>query len=105
MKSLLIFIVSFVPLYHFLKGIGIGVSAVIFAITLYYALKVEKLKKENQVHTYKEILAFMDGKRLDELEKFKELGKRPYQKILLALGSGIITLIVGVFMFWLLKLN
>lgn len=102
---LLVFIVSFVPLYHFLKGVGIGISAVIFALTLYYAMKVEKLKKENQVHTYKEILAFMDGKRLDELEKNQELGKRPYQKILLALGSGVITLLIGVFMFWLLKLN
>ena len=37
----------------------------------------------------------MDGKRLDELETAEEKGKRPYQKILLVLGSALLGAICG----------
>ena len=33
--------------------------------------------------SYREILAFSEGKRLDEIEQKVEAGKRPYQKVLL----------------------
>lgn len=33
---------------------------------------------------------------MDEIEKNREYGKRPYQKFLLAVGAGLITLVVGV---------
>lgn len=60
-----------------------------------YAIKVEKLKKQNDVQTYKEILAFINGERLDDILKQREYGKRPYQKVLLAIGSAIITIIAS----------
>lgn len=66
----------------------------LFAVTLLFAYKAEQIKKENDIHTYKEIVAFMQGKRLDEMEKWKETGKRPYQKVLLALCSGIIAFLI-----------
>lgn len=59
-----------------------------------WALKVEKLKKDNNIQTYKEIVAFVEGKELSTINKQVEIGKRPYQKILLAIGSAIITTIV-----------
>lgn len=40
-----------------------------------------------------EIIAFTEGRKLDEIVKAREEGKRPYQKILLAFASGIITLV------------
>lgn len=36
----------------------------------------------------------MEGKRLDEIEKQREIGKRPYQKILLAIGAAILSFAV-----------
>lgn len=36
------------------------------------------MKKENDVYTYKEIIAFTEGKRLDEIDKLQETGKRLY---------------------------
>ncbi len=48
-------------------------------ITMYWALKVEKLKKKNDIQTYKEIVAFTEGKKLDELHKAVEVGKRPFK--------------------------
>lgn len=63
--------------------------SILFGIAMFFAIKAEKIKKENNVYTYKEIVAFSEGKRLDELEKQKEKGKRPYQRWLMALASGV----------------
>lgn len=99
---LLAFIVSVVPLAKFLGYYGLAISAVIFATAMHYALKLEKTKKKYDVQTYREIIAFTEGKRLDEIELARESGKRPYQKILSAVICGVIALIVCVFWVWLL---
>ena len=96
-------IISCVPLAIFLNYYGLIIWAIIFIITIYFALKVEKLKKENDVQTYKEIVAFTEGKRLDEIQKQQEYGKRPYQKFVLMLGSALITLFVCILLIWLLR--
>lgn len=87
-------ILSFVPLTFFLKIPGIIIWIILFAITLRYCFKVEHIKKANHIHTYKEIIAFTEGKRLDEIETQVEKGKRPYQNLLLMLGSGFFTLLL-----------
>ena len=61
---------------------------------MFCALKVEILKKYNDIQTYKEIVAFSEGKKLNMIDKQVEIGKRPYQKILLAVGSAIITMLI-----------
>lgn len=99
---LVLLIVSFVPLAVFLNYYGLIISAVIFAASIYYAIKLEKSKKKYDIQTYKEIIAFMDGKKLDEIEKVRESGKRPYQKILASIVCGTITFIIGMLFVWLL---
>lgn len=97
---LFVTIISYVPLTKFFNFYGLAITIILFIITFFYALKVEKCKKANNVQTYKEILAFTEGNRLDEIEKHQEYGKRPYQKFLLMLGSGLITLVIGILLFW-----
>lgn len=63
---------------------------------MYFALKIEKVKKDNDVQSYKEIVAFSEGKLLDDIQKQCEIGKRPYQENLLVIGSMLITLAVCV---------
>ena len=65
---------------------------------MYFAVRVEKHKKKHDIQTYKEISDFMEGKSLDEIEKARESGKRPYQKILLAVGSAVLALAICVLM-------
>ncbi len=74
--------------------LGIGIWAVLAGITLYFALRIERVKKLQDIHTYKEIVAFANGKKLDGIEKAREEGKRNYQKVILCLASGIIALAV-----------
>lgn len=89
-----VMLVSIVPLVQWLGFLGYIPWGIIFAVTMYFALKVEKIKKDNDIQTYKEIVAFTEGKRLDEIQKQREIGKRPYQKVLLVLGSAAVAVAV-----------
>ncbi len=95
--------VSPIPLAYYLKVTGIVIWAALAAVTLSVAFAIEKKKKQYDIQTYKEIIAFSEGKKLDEIEKNQEAGKRPYQKTLLVMGSGIVTLIIAVVFGLLLK--
>ncbi len=84
------------PLLKLLDTAGfLLVMAPLFLVGMAVALKVEKIKKDNDVHTYKEIVAFSEGRRLDELDKAVEKGKRPYQALVAALSSALLTLLAA----------
>ena len=89
-------VVSTVPLFMWLGVWAFIPWGIIWTISLYFAFKVEKVKKDNDVQTYKEIVAFSEGKLLDDIQKQREIGKRPYQKILLVIGSAAVTFAVCV---------
>ncbi len=91
-----------VPLMKWLGLWGLLPLGTVFTVTMVVAFKLEKFKKEHDIHTYREIVAFTEGKRLDELEKARESGKRPYQAILLAVASGVIAALLIIFLEWLL---
>ena len=87
---------SDLPLLKLLDTAGfLLVMAPLFLVGMAVALKVEKIKKDNDVHTYKEILAFSEGRRLDELDKAVEKGKRPYQALVAALSSALLALLAA----------
>lgn len=91
---LIVTVVSVVPLFMWLGFWAFIPWGIIWMISMYFASKIEKIKKDNDVQTYKEIVAFSEGKLLDDIHKQQEIGKRPYQKILLVIGSVLITLCV-----------
>ena len=93
---LIVTAVSAAPLFMWLGLWAFIPWGIIWAIAMFFAHKVEKIKKDNDVQTYKEIVAFYEGKRLDDIHKQREIGKRPYQKILLVIGSALITFVVCV---------
>ena len=100
---LLVMILLPVPLAHFLDWFGIGLWILWAAVTFWYALRVERQKKAYDIQTYKEIVAFSEGRRLDEIQKNQEIGKRLYQKVALAIGAALITLAVAAVMILVLK--
>ena len=93
---LIVTVVSAVPLFMWLGVWAFIPWGIIWAISMYFALKIEKVKKDNDVQSYKEIVAFSEGKLLDDIQKQCEIGKRPYQKNFLVIGSLLITLAVCV---------
>lgn len=96
--------VSAVPLFMWLGVWAFIPWGIVWAISMYFAFKVEKVKKDNDVQTYKEIVAFSEGKRLDDIHKQREIGKRPYQKILLVVVSTLLTVTVWVLIWFLMHI-
>ncbi len=95
-------VLSTAPLVYFLGTNGLIVVFILFAITMVFAFKVEGYKKRNDIQTYKEILAFTNGERLDEISKKQEEAKRPYQDILKVLISAALGFSVTLGLFKLL---
>ena len=91
-----------IPLVHFLSYVGMGIWIVILLAGIWAASRVEREKSQYDIQSYREIVVFVEGATLDEIEKAKEEGKRIYQKILLALGTGVLVLAVSFFFIWLL---
>ena len=91
-----------VPLLKWFGLYGLIPELLLWGSAMYFARRLERIKKANNVQSYREILAFSEGKRLDEIEQKVEAGKRPYQKVLLALLTAGITLLVGMVLSWLL---
>ena len=92
-----------VPLVMLWKGLGLVFYLCLFAIGMYFAVRIEKYKKKYDIQTYKEIVAFTNGKSLDEIEKAREEGKKPYQKVLLAVGSAALVVLIAFIMTAIIK--
>ena len=101
---LIVTVVSAVPLFMWLGVWAFIPWGIIWAVSMYFAFKVEKVKKDNDIQTYKEIVAFSEGKLLDDIYKQREIGKRPYQKNLLAIGSALIAFVVCVLIGFLMNI-
>ena len=103
----LAFVWDFFMLVPLLKLFGIWGAVIfgtVFILGFIEAVKIEKYKKQMDIQTYKEINAFMEGKRLDEIEKEREKAKRPYQKILIAIGCAVAAFLLTYFMAVIFKL-
>lgn len=71
------------PLLRYLQLWGIGIWLLWSGVAIWWAFRLEKCKKAHDIHTYREIIAFMEGRQLAGAEKEREVGKRPYQYALL----------------------
>lgn len=88
-------IILAVPLASLWGFRGLGIWAILYIIGIYYARKIDKFKKTHDIQTYREIVAFSEGKTLNEIQKNQEYGKRPYQKLMIVLGVGLIAFIIS----------
>ena len=94
-------LVTCVPLALLWRWWGLAAWSILAVVAFAWSLRVEKWKKKFDIQTYKEIVAFTEGRTLTEIEKAREEGKRPYQKVLLAAGSGLLGVVVSLVMVWL----
>lgn len=87
---MLLMILAPIPLAHFFGWWGFAAYLPVIAAMMLAAIRIEKYKKKYDIQTFREISAFIDGKNLSEIEKAREEGKRPYQKVLAAVISAAI---------------
>jgi transcriptional regulator with XRE-family HTH domain len=99
----LLVLITPIPLSKFLGFWGLGIWGVLAAVAVWVAIVIEKKKKRLNIHTYREIAAFLEGKTLDEIEEAREEGKRPYQRFLLGIACGVIALVISILMLFIMK--
>lgn len=90
----LIALITPYPLFFYLGWTGLIIWFLYMIPLIIFAFYIEKMKKANDIATYKEIVAFCEGKELDKDSKIAEKAKRPYQRVLLAIGAGALLLAI-----------
>ncbi len=103
LAELLILAITAYPLFKLEGNIGVIIWILFFLVTFFTAGIAEKIKKNNNIQTYKEILAFINSKQLNYEETQQELGKRMYQKILFAILAGVIALIINLIIIFIIN--
>ena len=91
-----------IPLILYLDWYGIAISCLIFAIAMFYTLRIEKFKKQHNLRTYRQIVAYVQGRNLSEIEEAEERGKAPYQRIILPILFGLGIGAIALLFYWLL---
>ena len=90
----LIALVTPYPLYFYLGLKGLIIWILYMIPLLIFAFYIERLKKTNDIATYKEIVAFCEGKELGRDHAIAEKAKRPSQRVLLAIGAAALLLAI-----------
>ena len=105
MMAILILVATILlmPMLKFIGLYGFIPYFVLVACAMFFAIKVDKIKKDNDIQTYKEIVAFTEGKRLDEIQKIEEKAKRPYQKVIDVFLWAVVALLISGIMIFLLR--
>ena len=100
----LIMVLSPLPLMKYLGWLGGVIWGIIFAVSIFTAVKIEKMKKENNIQTYREISAFMDGKPLDEIsaERIKN-ANHTGMKVVYGMISAMVVLMVCAIIGYIIK--
>ncbi len=101
---MLVATILLMPMLKFIGLYGFIPYFVLVGGAMFFAIKVDKIKKDNDIQTYKEIVAFTEGKRLDEIQKIEEKAKRPYQKIIDGFLWAVVALLISGIMIFLLRL-
>lgn len=78
----------------------LGLWVFLYGLTMYEAFRVEKLKKNHNLHTYREIVAYSEGRTLEELEAAEERGKRPYQAVFKVLAGAAVGVLLAALAIW-----
>lgn len=90
-------VISIVPLMDLWGWYGVGISLVFWVISMVAALKIEKMKKMENIQTYAEILAFTEGKNIQAAREKRDKKRDRVNKIkivlVFTLTSAIICLI------------
>ena len=93
--SIILFMLSGViligPMMSWLGTKGLILPFALIAVSLFSAHKVEHIKKKHNLKTYKEILAFQEGRQLTDGEKTYSRKKDMMIKVVIVLFSALIT--------------
>lgn len=87
--------ISFGPVWKIFGDKGLWIPFILWLIGMWAAIKIEKIKKEKNVKTYKEIVAYMESGDVEEKRQERSFGKDLATKILIVVTfTAIVSAIV-----------
>ena len=86
--------ISIAPMMKLFNVWGLVIPAILGIGLLFSAFKAEKIKKENNIKTYSEIVAYMENKDADKEKIVIERKHYIRDKLLMMLASAVITLVL-----------
>ena len=92
--------ISFGPAWKFLGDKGLVIPLVLWMVGMWAAIKIEKIKKEKNIKTYKEIVAYMDGDNVEEKRQERSLGKDLLSKTMIVIVFTAVVLVVVLASMW-----
>lgn len=97
---------SIVPFVELWGWYGFSISFVFWVISMIAALKIEKIKTENNIKNYAEIIAFSEGNDLDAIRSLRDKKRDFWNKVkivlVFSLVAGVIASISAFIWTWLL---
>ena len=60
---MIVTLLSAIPLFLYLELVGIALWVVIAGVMIFYSIRLNKQKRNNNIQTYREILAYIEGKQ------------------------------------------
>ncbi|REH78558.1 transcriptional regulator [Staphylococcus felis] len=82
---------------------GLLVPVILWAISMHYALKIERIKKKHDVQTYREILDYMEnGKKTIQTPRNKK--KYMAEKFLIVVGFGVVVMAIVFISTWIFSM-
>lgn len=79
---------------------GLWISLILFLPALWAAMKLEKFKKEKNVKTYKEIIAYMEGGDVEKVREERSFGKDILSKTLIVVVFAAVALAIVLLSLW-----
>jgi transcriptional regulator with XRE-family HTH domain len=102
---LVLLIITVLPFFDLWGWYGAIISFAFWVIAMIAAMKIEKIKKEKNIQTYAEILAFTEGGDIEAARKLRNKKQDSWHKFAIVLAvsllGGLLITIVGFLWFWL----
>lgn len=91
---------SFGPAWKFFGNRGLVIPFVLWAIGMWAAIKIEQIKKEKNIKTYKEIVAYMEGEDVEQQRHRRNFGKDLLTKTGMVLAFTALVVVVTLLSMW-----
>lgn len=91
---------SFGPTWKLLGDKGLWIPFLLWVIGMWAALKLEKHKKKNNLKTYKEIVAYMEGDNVEEKRKERSFGKDLLSQVIIVVSFAAVAGALVLFSLW-----
>lgn len=92
--------ISFGPVWKIFGDVGLLIPLILWAIGMWAAIKIEKIKKEKNVKTYKEIVAYMEGDDVEQARAERSAGKDLLSKTLIVVVFAAVALAIVLLSLW-----